>query len=219
MLKQSVLVKIFSALEKSPFTVADFLVQPGQAKDDPILTVTFRHDTRFYFTVTESRGEYWLEVSPGEYKAQEFRQIESMQRLPDRLLEWARNVRDELRAYVPVYAELEELRETIDKHIAEHVEAPDEPFTSEQADELRAKLDILAQKFADLAEHNEITKQELNRLDQELTALKGNLSTFPRGTWYKTAGAKLWSVTSKIVGSKESREVLAQATRKAIGLD
>jgi len=85
-------------------------------------------------------------------------------------------------------------------------------------DGLREKLDALAERFSELAQHSEITKQELNRVQQELTAIKANLTSFPKGTWYKTAGTKLWSVTSKVITSAESRQVIAQAARKLIGL-
>jgi hypothetical protein len=219
MLKQSVLAKIYSTLEKSPFTVADFEVTPGDSEDDAILRVRFRHAPDFSFVVDEQDGKLYALESPGEYRKTEAMVLTTLHNMPERLAAWARNVRDELRSLLPAYTEIDELRDAIEKHIQEHVDHPDQPFSKAEADDLRAKLDQLGEKFVELAERSEITKQELNRLEQELVAIKTNISAYPKGTWYKTAGTKLWAVSSKIMTSTESRQVLAQAAKKLIGLD
>lgn len=219
MLKQSFLAKVYSTLEKSPFTVADFAVEQGEDDEEKVvLTVRFRHDKSFVFQVREHDGSMYSIEAPGSYRKTESVLLPSLHGLPDRLAIWARNVRDELRSQMPVYDEVDELRQVIEKHLAEHVSDADAPFTKAEADELREKLDALAERFSELAQHSEITKQELNRVQQELTAIKANLTSFPKGTWYKTAGTKLWSVTSKVITSAESRQVIAQAARKLIGL-
>lgn len=218
MLKHSVLAKIYSALEKSPFTVADFEVKAEHKEEHVILTVKFRHHAEYIFQVQEHEGAMFALESPGEFLKSETIQLPSLEALPSRLTSWARHIRDELRAELPAFEEIDQLRQTIEQHIADHVADAAAPFTKAEADDLREKLDALASKFAELAEHNEITKQELNRVQQELTSIKANLTTYPKGTWYKTAGTKLWSVTSKIITSSESRQVLAQAARKLVGL-
>lgn len=218
MLKHSVLAKVYSTLEKSPFTVADFAVKPDHKDESVILTVTFRHQSEYVFQVLEHNDGIFVIESPGEYRKTESGELKSLQELPSKLADWARNIRDELRTHMPVYDEIDELRQAIEKHVAEHVADAEAPFSKVEADELREKLDLLSSKFEELAQHNEITKQELNRVQQELTAIKANISAFPKGTWYKTAGAKLWVVTSKVITSSESRQVLAQAARKLIGL-
>lgn len=219
MLKQSVLAKVYTALEKSPFTVADFEVKPEHEDEDVILTVRFRHQQEFIFQVQEHDGKIYSLESPGEYRRSETALLPSLENLPTRLTSWARNIRDELRTQLPAYDEIDQLREAIEQHIESHMTDAAERFTQAEADELREKLDALAAKFVELAEHSEITKQELNRVQQELTSIKSNLSNYPKGTWYKTAGTKLWSVTSKVITSAESRAVLAQAARKLIGLN
>lgn len=220
MLKQSFLAKVYSTLEKSPFTIADFSVEQGNDEEETvILTVRFRHHSEYVFQVQEHEGSLFAIEAPGTYKRSETVSLPTLHGLPDRLANWARNVRDELRSQMPVYEEVDELRKVIEKHLAEHVTDPDAPFTKAEADDLRAKLDALSSRFVELAEHSEITKQELNRVQQELTAIKANLTSFPKGTWYKTAGTKLWSVTSKVLTSAESRQVIAQAARKLIGLN
>lgn len=218
MLKHSVLAKIYATLDRSPFTAVDFLIEQPKEMGELILTVKFRHNADFIFQVQEHEGEMYVLEAPGEFLKQEPRKLLSLQQVPERLAVWARNIRDEVRAQLPAYDEIDELRELIEKHLEDHLEDQGAPFSKAEADELREKLDALAGKFAELAEHSEITKQELNRVQQELTSIKANLGTYPKGTWYKTTATKLWSVTSKIMTSAESRQVIAQAARKLIGL-
>ena len=142
-----------------------------------------------------------------------------MLRIPDRVEVWIRNVRDELRTTVPVYAELDDLKAKLEKHINEHVSNPDVPFSAAEADEMREKLNDLLSRLEEMEKKSEITEQELNRLKKELTSIKANVTTFPKGVWYKTAANKLWAVTSKIATSQESRQVLAKAAQKMLGLD
>jgi hypothetical protein len=221
MLKHSLLAKIYAALEKSPFTVADFLVEEGDEEKNAklLLSVRFRHQPEFVLQVQEHENLYYSVESPGDFRKTDTVGLPTLQAIPERLAIWARNVRDELRTVLPAFAEIESLRATIDAHLREHLSDPDERFSKAEADDLREKLDALAASFSDLADRSEITKQELNRVQQELTAIKANLANFPKATWYKTAGTKMWSVTSRLITSAESRQLLAQAARKALGMD
>lgn len=74
-------------------------------------------------------------------------------------------------------------------------------------------------KFQEMQENHELTQQEVNRLNQEIAALKVNLSGYPKGTWYKTAASKLWLAVSKVGTSKESRQVISKVANKMLGLD
>lgn len=219
MLKQSVLAKIYATLDKSPFTAVDFAIEPSREDAEQVLlTIRFRHHPDFVFQVQEHEGRLYAIEVPGDFRKEETVPLPTLHQVTERLTIWARNIRDELRVQLPAYGEIDDLRELIEKHLAEHIQDQDAPFSKAEADELRAKLDALSEKFAELAEHSEITKQELNRVQQELTGIKSNLGAFPKGTWYKTAATKLWSVTSKVVTSAESRKVIAEAARKLIGL-
>ncbi|WP_371180704.1 hypothetical protein [Xanthomonas sacchari] len=158
-------------------------------------------------------------ASPGEHEVQEYRPIKNPSEVPDEVLSWTRNVRDELRTAIPIYSELDELRDTIEKHVRDHVSSPQEVFSSDEADELRNKLDELLAKFVEMQERHELTQQEVNKLNQEIAAIKANLGGYPKGVWYKTAANKLWLAFSKVGTSKESRQVIAQAAQKLLGLD
>jgi hypothetical protein len=99
------------------------------------------------------------------------------------------------------------------------VGSPQQRFTDEEAEELGRKLDELTAKFQLMEEQNELTRQEVERLDGEIENLKINLSSYPKGVWYRTAAAKIWQTVSSVAASKESRLLLAQAAQKMLGLD
>jgi len=216
-LRTSMMVRIWDAIEKSPFTPADFLVENGAQVT--LLTVTFVHRPEFTFTVAEDHNfKVLITRSPGEYKQTEKNLYESLNLVPDALIRWTVTIRDELRSTIPIYSELDELRQTVEDHIKEHVGNPQQRFTEEEAEELGRKLDELTAKFQMMEEQNELTRQEVERLDGEIENLKINLSSYPKGVWYKTAAAKIWQAVSSVAASKESRLLLAQAAQKMLGL-
>ena len=217
-LRNSSIAKIWAALEKSPFTVADFDVSFNDDGGNLCL-IRFRHDPA-YFLQVQSGGDNRARVieSPGEYRTQDLRVLESFEGVPGRIASWTRNVREELRTTLPVYAELDELRRVIDEHVKNNVKDPDAPFSPTEAETLKTALDELTRKLEELAEKNELTQQELNRLNQEIASLKANVGSYPKGTWYKTAASKLWITARCVVTSPEGRKVLTQVAGKALGL-
>jgi cell fate (sporulation/competence/biofilm development) regulator YlbF (YheA/YmcA/DUF963 family) len=195
-LRNSLIAKIWSAIEKSPFTPADFDVHFGNDKSD-LVSIEFRHRPEYRFCLEENyKHEFIVRTSPGEHKKDEAVRVENPSAVPDLIIAWSRNIRDELRTSIPVYSELEELREIIEKHVSEHIENPSDSFTETEANELRQKLDELLSKFEEMQQKSEITEQELNRLSQELTSIKANLNSYPKGVWYKTAANRIWSSVS-----------------------
>jgi hypothetical protein len=217
-LRNSVIAAVWSAIERSPFSPADFQVITDNR--DFLLKITFRHAPTFTFTLNKSGSDsYTIVISPGEHEVQEYKRVASPSDAPDQVLMWTRNIRDELRTTIPIYSELDELRETIENHVKEHVSDPQAAFSPDEADELREKLDELMSKFQQMQERHELTQQEVNKLNQEITAIKANLNGYPKGVWYKTAANKLWLAVSKVGTSKESRQVIAQAAQKLLGLD
>lgn len=218
-LRNSLVSKIWTAIEKSPFTAADFDVVFGD-KDESLLLITFRHEPGFRFAVSQNyTGAVAILASPGDHKTHEVIAVDGFSEIPEKVTAWARNVRDELRATIPIYSELDELREILDRHVADHIDNPGAPFSESEIVELRGKLDELMARFQEMQEKNEMTEQELNRLNQEITSIKTNLTTYPKGVWYKTAANKIWASVSKVATSQESRQVIAQAARKLLGLD
>ena len=216
-LRNSLIAKIWAALEKSPFTVADFDVSFSD-DDDKLCLIRFRHDQAYFLQVqSDADNRATVIESPGEYRTQD-RVLVSFEGVPGRIASWTRNVRQELRTTLPVYAELDELRRVIDEHVKNNVKDPDAPFSPIEAETLKTALDELTRKLDELAEKNELTQQELNRLNQEIASLKANVGSYPKGTWYKTAASKLWITVRSVVTSPEGRKVLTQVAGKALGL-
>lgn len=217
-LRNSVIAAVWSAIERCPFSPADFQIVTDSR--DLLLSITFRHNSAYTFSLSKSGPDtYLISASPGEHETRELKRVDNPSEAPGEVLIWTKNIRDELRATIPVYSELDELRETIERHVKEHVENPQQPFTQEESDELRGKLDELMAKFQEMQENHELTQQEVNRLNQEIAALKANLSGYPKGTWYKTAASKLWLAVSKVGTSKESRQIISKVANKMLGLD
>lgn len=217
-LRTSVIASVWSAIERSPFSPADFEVITDSR--DSLLRITFRHNPAYVFILTKSGSNaYTAHASPGQHETQESRAIENPSKVPDLIIAWAKDIREELRATIPIYSELDDLRDTIERHVREHVDQPQDQFDEDESDELRSKLDELMAKFQEMQERNELTQQEVNRLNQEITAIKNNLAGYPKGTWYKTAATRLLLAVSKVGTSRESRQVLAKAAQRLLGLD
>jgi len=216
-LRASMVSKIWASLEKSPFTVADFDVSFVAG---PLLEVKFLHKPEFSFVIREDyTGDLILVESPGTHLLVEKKTLGTLDDAPTKLLDWTRNVRDELRATIPLVNEFDDLRRLVEAHINDHLDSPDEPFTIEEADALRQKLDQLDTRFNEMQQQSELTQREVERLTKELASLKENLGAYPKGVWYKTAASRLWVTFSKIVTSKESQKLLARAAGKALGID
>jgi hypothetical protein len=56
-------------------------------------------------------------------------------------------------------------------------------------------------------------------MEAQIEVLVENLKGFRRGTWYRTAATKLWSLASSVASSPEGRKLLTPAAQKAIGVD
>ena len=217
-LRNSVIADVWNHIEMSPFSPADFQVVTDSRES--LLNITFRHNSKYTFNLKKiSSDTYIITASPGKHETQENTNIKNPSEAPQQVLNWAKNIRDELRTTIPIYSELDKLRETIEQHVKEHIDNPQEPFNQEESEQLRNKLDDLMAQFVVMQERHELTQQEVNRLNQEISDIKSNLSGYPKGTWYKTAASKLWLATSKVGTSKESRQVLAKAAQKLLGLD
>lgn len=217
-LRNSVIAEVWASIDNSPFSPADFqVVTDGR---DSLLKIIFRYNSAYKFIFNKFGVDgYIVTVSPGRHETEERIQLDSPSKIADQVLARTKNIRDELRATIPVYSELDSLRETVEKHVREHVDHPEQPFSQEEAGELRVKLDDLMAKFQEMQERHELTEKEVNRLNQEIDSIKTNLSGYPKGTWYKTAANKIWTAVSKVGTSKESRQVLAKAAQNLLGLD
>ncbi|MEB2605018.1 hypothetical protein SB461_00660 [Burkholderia cenocepacia] len=224
-LRQAIIAEIYHALDSSDFTSADFEVRTAFSSSGTLLEVVFRSFNEYRFVVKEEVDyngtvtQVYAQRIPGLERDSDIVDVESLSKLPAMLKVWTKAVRSELRATLPVYSELDVLRQRVEEHIREHVVNPDERFSQEEADELRVKLNELAQRFEELHEKNELSAQQLKKMEAQIEVLTDDLQGFRRGTWYRTAATKLWSLATLVASSPEGRKVLTQAAQKAIGVD
>lgn len=185
MLRKTVIIKIYNALDRSAFSPADFVIDFPEA-GEVLVSIRFRYDNNFLFELKERWDKerrvprFFTIEAPGEHKVQEAVAIVEPSSAASWVMTWCSNIRSELRASIPVYDDLDHIREMIEKHIQEHVKHPEEPFSEAEIDALREKLDNLTEKFDELQQQNELTEQEVNRLKREIRSVKSDLAGFPK---------------------------------------
>jgi chromosome segregation ATPase len=133
--------------------------------------------------------------------------------------EWTRHLRAELRASLPVYGELDELRQRVEEHIRDHVASPEDRFSKEEADDLRTKLGEMLQRFEELKERSELTDGQLRELQKQVETLSEDLRGFRKSTWYRTAFTKLFTFGKAVASTPEGQKLIVDAARKVIGVD
>ncbi|WP_338639227.1 hypothetical protein [Burkholderia pyrrocinia] len=219
-LRTSLIAEVYFALDESSFTSADFEITTN---DKVLLSVVFRANRRYNFTVQEEQSfakrGIFAQRTPGAERESDAISVESLSHLPTMVSEWSKHLRSELRAALPVYDELDALRQRVEEHIREHVAEPNDRFSRDEADELREKLRDLMAKFETLQEQSELTDQQVKKMEAQIEVLISDLNGFHRGTWYRTAATKIWSIITSVASSPEGRSILTQAAQKAIGVD
>jgi hypothetical protein len=222
-LRKSTIAAVYAALDSSSFTAADFEIRANISASE-FLVVTFRSDTQYGFSVVEQTDirdqvSLYITRSPGEQQDTEHLEIVDLTKVPAMLTSWTRFLRTELRAALPVYDEIDDLRRKIEDHISNHVKEPNERFSIEEADVLREQLATLSAKFEEMQEEHKLNAQQVQKLQAQLHVLTEDLKGFHKGTWYRTAATKLWSMTTALATSPEGRKVLTQAAQHALGVD
>lgn len=208
---------VYSALASGRFTVADFNVSMGDS-DSNLLFVEFDINREYFLLVGDS-NDLFVRMSPGAHRATDVIALTGLDSVPMYVKQWVKNVYSEMRATLPAVAEIDELKKALDAHLASHAADPSEHFSVAEASEMQAKLDAVVVELERLKERDEITQKQLDTLTKEMERLKDELAYFPKRTWYRAAGTKLWSVLGGIAKSKEGQKLAADLARKAIGLD
>jgi hypothetical protein len=118
-----------------------------------------------------------------------------------------------------VLDEFDDLRAQFDKHIKEHLEDPEAPFTAEELDRINKKFDELYQQLAALAAKHEVTEKELNQVKRQFDLLKQNAGDYPKGMWANLAKNRLITALRKVAASKEAEKLMYEGARKLLGWD
>lgn len=227
MLRKAVQEKIVKTLDSSCFTASDFQIDTP-ANGDPLLQMTFRHHLGYSYIMKEriekdANGDrvsvFYVTVSPGDHKLQETDNFYEFSDVIKSITAWCRNIKSELRATIPVFDDVDMLREKIEEHIKAHVEDPEGKFDASELQDIREKFEALYATLEELKEHKKVTEAELNKLKKELQAIQEDAKYYPKGTWLKTASNKIFGTLTKIAASKEGRGIITDSARKLIGLE
>jgi hypothetical protein len=226
-LKQSVIERIYSALDNDYFTVGDVEVSFPPKKVTPLCEIKFRHNPQFTFVITEGRkgleimGDpvpYTIE-SPGDFKASETHEHNVYEQCLERVKPWCQNIRNDRRARIPLFDDFDELRAQFDKHIKEHLDDPDSPFTAEELERINKRFDELYAQIPALAAKHEVSEQELKEVRRQFDLMKQNASQYPKGTWANPTKTRLITALRKVAGSKEAKKLMYEGARKLLGWD
>ena len=219
-LRRTIQRQVQESLDSSVFTSEDFTVGFGDPNHDQWLVyITFIHDEEFTFGIggkSVGLGHHVIR-SPGEVQQKET-SWESFDAAVALIPEWAREIRNELRASKPIYKELDELKGLINEQLQQSVDDTEE-FTVEEINTLRQKFKELQSRVENLERDNLITKKQLDEFKSGLAEVDEEMDYYPKQTWLKTASNKLVKVITSIGKSQEGRKILADSARKLIGLE
>lgn len=219
--RSTAIAQVYSTLECSSFGLSSFDVQFPDGKNE-VVVITFLPRKLFFFSIGLSRGSaenLYVRMSPGEFKSEDFLSARaSFDHCLAEILPWLQRISEDLRVSISNLSDLSEFRDALEAHIQDSIEDEDSPFSTEEISEIDLKLSALEQRLNELEERHGLAELELAELRQAVSTARTDLTVYPKGIWYRTAGGKLWEVMKKVGTSKEAREILTSAARKLLGL-
>lgn len=219
--RSTAIAQVYNTLECSSFGLSSFDVKFPDGKNE-IVVITFLPRKKFFFSIGLSRGSaenLYVRMNPGEFKSEDFLTARtSFESCLAEILPWVQRISEELRVSIPNLSDLSEFRDALEKHIQNSIENEEALFSDEEISEIDSKLSSLEQRLNELEERHGLAEMELAELRQAVSVARTDLTVYPKGIWYRTAGGKLWEVMKKVGTSKEAREVLTSAARKLLGL-
>jgi len=229
-LRRTIISSIYKALEISTFTLDDFEVELEDSNS--FVFITFLPFPEYAFQITEkdvsvrnitevftrhpADMKLFTIESPGEYTIKSSRQSSSIHDCISRIPAWCKNIEAELSAPIPEENITEEFEEELKKRINSTAGDSFEKFNDSEVILLKEKLELLNSKFETLQSENKLTEKELANLKSQVDKMKGNLSTYPKSTWYKVSGNKILDLMKNIIKTKEGRELLASSIKNLI---
>lgn len=220
-IRSTAISQVCGYLESSSFGLSSFEVKFPDGSNE-IVEISFLPQKTFYFYIGLSGGsnqQLYIRVSPGYFKSDDFvGGVTTFESCLAEIHPWVHRISEDLRVSIPDLSGLSEFRETLEAHIQDSIKDEDSLFTEDEVTEIDSKLSALEQRISELEERHALAESELSELRKAVTAARTDLTAYPKGIWYRTAGGKLWEVMKKVGTSKEARELLASAARKLLGL-
>lgn len=219
LLRPSSIQQLLDELVASKFGAVGFDTSFPDTGELAVVTFTARKGTELTISSTNvATTPLQVRMSPGEYKTVDVVRCDSFRECLKLIQPWTRRIHEDLRTQDPQLDEMKRFREALDSHLRANVKEETQRFSADEANELATKMDALTSRLEEMEQRHEITESELRKLQQVLQDAKADLPDLPKGVWYRTAGGKVWEAMKKVASTSEAKQVLAEATRKLIGM-
>lgn len=233
-LKNTVINSVKRSLDNGDFCLEDFKCDfPEQGS--VLFKATFIAYPSFSFTVYEStqggamavmlnnpfdevKSVIKCSMSPGVYKNEETSKHEDFNSATSEIYTWLGNIRNELVALKveSQNSEEDDIFTGFESYLDEPVEKPDEFFSSEEANDIKRKLEELQRRVLELEEAQQISQDDKDSINKVIEKTKSDVDVYPKGVWIKTAGNKILRTFKRIVKNKESRDLFIDVMKKLI---
>jgi hypothetical protein len=228
MVRQAFLKELNDALSKSEhFEEHDFKVDWKAANVGYDLTIVYRYDEAYGINahvgedIEEGKREIgiWGTASPGDIGTSESFTIYGRTKFFAYVKQWLGRLRTELQA-VPVNRIVEEQRKQIEELIGTFAKLPNEYFSRDEAEVLKARLDALEQQMVEViisnAAEDEDVSSRVSNLEQDFTVLKEHVQTLKKPGWTRAFATRV----AKWMRDSDNRKLLAdgvEITRRLLG--
>lgn len=215
-LRETTKQKIFSVLEGTYFTGGSFSANFNE-NQEPFLVIRFIPNANFTFSVkqTFNVAGYVATEAPGVHiENGESYKYDNLDACIKAIGKWAERILEDYRSKNPIIDEFEQLRKTLFEQVEGHIKDQHSHFTPEEISGLRSKLDELDARLKEVCDKNSEYEHSLREAHREIEKIKADLELFPKGVWYRVAGAKVLGLIKKVAGSQEGRELALEAAKK-----
>ncbi|HEY0778845.1 MAG TPA: hypothetical protein VGD56_12825 [Gemmatirosa sp.] len=221
MIRAQLLNEIHAALDAGQqFKADDFAIEATPGKDGAgSLSIRYRFDSTYYFraeipNTVEERfllGGHQVNIigitTPGTLTDTERLAYSSKEKLLAGITQWTNRIRDELLA-IPLHRQQAEQQAQLEALLGQIDALPDEYFTRDEAQAVRARLDELEQQLranieAAAKTHTDAAA-ELAALHSDIELLKQSTESLKKAGWAGSLAVRMkrWS------GNPENRELL-----------
>lgn len=216
-LRKSVIDTIHQEVSSTYFGRDNYKVEfPGGSS--VLVKITFIAQPKYQFTISDTYSGISTLEEPGAVKNSEEYSDLNMEKAIRRIDGWARRVRQELSSAGITEEKPDDFFIQIDEFV-DSLKSPNEKFSTNEIDTLKAKLDTLEANFKELQEKSVITENELKTLKSQINSAEKDLIIYTKDIWYKTSMRKVVGTTKSILTSKEGKEVALGIVKKLIGLE
>lgn len=223
-LRKTIQRQVIDTLDASIFTAEDFTIYFGDPENNEhLISLVFKHNQDYLYQVSANHSSHYnpnnyiLTKSPGKTEDVESTYENSLDGLILNMPAWCQEIRNELKATIPIFREMDELKNAFYEHLKGHGNS--EEFTAAEINKLKEKFEELNRRVDELEKGNVITESQSHEFTTGMEKITDDLEYYPKETWLKTASNKIAKLIANLGKSPEGRKIIADSARKLIGLD